>query len=137
MKMDMIKLTLILIAILALTLSSCKEEEKEHFMFLKFLLEAENPEEFLKSSSYYDSIHAEHYIDFKTISWFSQIVKEEGFDLLRIKSYGIATHHNENNVTTVHNLRLRHRYSYHRVLIGFDKNEEGVWKLSSFSREHS
>jgi len=126
------KLTLILIAFLSL--SSCKEEEKEHFMFLKFLLEAENPVGFLKSSSFYDSTCTDCEIDFGAIDWLSKVVEQNGHNGLRYRSLGIHPWSKDNN--KLHHLILIRRIDSHkgRYPVGatFIKKEDGIWKLYYF-----
>jgi hypothetical protein len=132
------KLTLIMIALFALAISSCKEEEKEHFMFLKFLAEARNPEEFLKSSTFYDSTCGDFSIDFKAIEWFSKIVKQNGIHHLILRSSGIRyrAHHETGDDIIDHFILVRLKDSekgYYPVAIRFIKNEWGRWKLCVFT----
>jgi len=132
----MIKLTLILISLFALTLSSCKEEEKEHFMFLKFLAEARNPEEFFKSSIYFDSTCTRFKIDFKAIEWYSELAKQNGFKDLLLRSSGIQSYHYLGNNIIDHTILIRLKGSHkgrYPVGVSFMKNEKGVWKLCRFN----
>jgi len=135
MKMDMRKLTLVLITLLALTLSSCKEEEKEHLIFLKFLLEAQNPEEFLKSSSYYDSTFLDNKIEYEIIKWYSKMAVEEGIGVIRIKNKGIKSSKFGCDKRLVHEIHLGSKYSYfpHTRII-FRHDDECKWKLYRFAR---
>jgi hypothetical protein len=129
------KLTLIIVLFVGLTLSSCKEEEKEHLVFLKFLLEAENPEEFLKSSSYFDSTFLDNKIEYEVIKWYSKIAIEEGFGVMRIKNKGIKSTKFSCDERIVHEIHLGSKYSdFPHTRILFRQNDECKWKLYRFAR---
>jgi hypothetical protein len=129
------KLILIFIALFSLSISSCKDEEKGHYLFLKSLSEADNPEGFLKSSSYYDSTCTDFRIDIHAIDWFSKLVKQDGFNGLIYRSYGIHPWTKDHNKLH-HLILIRSKDSdTGRYPVGatFIKNEDGIWKLCRFN----